>query len=360
MIKEEPMKDDNEFLSLFRETLAIPSPPGNEERMGEFVRSKLSEIGLDSESDLAGNIIVRIPGKDDRLPSLMMTAHMDEIGAVVSKVNSDGTLKVVRSGSLYPWKLGESPVEIIGDDKTIVGVVSMGSTHKPNAGLNTVTWDDVSILTGLSAKQLFEAGVRPGTALVPSTECRGPFIFGDESDPLIGAWTFDDRAGVVTLLRLLKRIKAGISVSEHPLTIAFTVQEEGGCYGAIGLARRENPDIFVAVDGCPVLDEEILPLDGTVGVWSKDEICNYDKTLIRHFIESAKSENIPLRTVVYERAASDASAVWQTGGAQKIAFVGHVRTNSHGFEVARLSCFENVLKVLTQIVESRLPLSSER
>jgi len=54
--------------------------------------------------------------------------------------------------------------------------------------------------------------------------------------------------------------------------------------------------------------------------------------------------------VVYDGAASDASLVYSTGGAQRVACFGHVRENSHGYEVARLSVFDNVFKTLVQFV----------
>lgn len=345
---------NSEFVALLKETLAIPSPPANEEKMADFVSGKINEMGLSVKKDLSGNLTVNFEGKDPSLPKVMLAAHMDEIAMVVSKINKDGTLEAVNSGRLHPWKMGESPVDILGDNKTITGIASMGSTHRANAAESTVTWKDVKIITGLDCEGLSKAGVRIGTAMVLSCSHRGPFIFGNESAPMIGAWTFDDRAGVVNLLRLINNISNNKVTPLHPTTIAFTVQEEGGCYGAIGLAQRLNPDIFIAIDGCPVIDEDILPLDGGVGIWCKDTICNYNPDLIRTITGIANKTKIPLYPVIYESAASDASAVWKTGGAQKIAFLGHARTNSHGFEVARLSCFENVLELLGQVIENKL------
>ncbi len=100
----------------------------------------------------------------------MYAAHMDEIGLVVTKINLDGSLKVNKTGGLMPWKLGEGPVEILGDQETIVGVLSMGSTHTANAASQMITWDDVQVLTGLLPAQLKAAGVRPGSTAVSPTK----------------------------------------------------------------------------------------------------------------------------------------------------------------------------------------------
>ncbi len=77
---------------------------------------------------------------------------------------------------------------------------------------------------------------------------------------MIGAWTFDDRMGVVALLRVLETVKQKKLKPIHPTLICFTVNEEVGCYGAKVLAQREQPDLFIAVDGCPVQDSDTLKL----------------------------------------------------------------------------------------------------
>lgn len=56
--------------------------------------------------------------------------------------------------------------------------------------------------------------------------------------------------------------------------------------------------------------------------------------------------------VVCEDARSEASAVHNTGGVARVALIGHVRENSHGYEIARLSCFGNIFKDLTRFVEA--------
>ena len=174
---------------------------------------------------------------------------MDEIGMVVTGIEDDGALTVDRSGGLYPCKLGEGPVDIVGDGDVVPGVLSMGSMHRPDAATRHITWADVRILTGLSPAQLKAAGVRIGSSAVPARSRRGPVLFGDESDPLVAAWTFDDRMGVVTLLRLLELMKVEDFALARATLICFTVHEEGGCHGAKALPQRERPEVFIAVDG---------------------------------------------------------------------------------------------------------------
>jgi len=341
---------DHPALSLFTELLAVPSPSGREERVAQIVRSKLEAWGYPHRTDGAGNLTVRLEGRQPDAPLCCLAAHMDEIGFVVTRIEPDGSLRVDRSGGLYPWKLGEGPVEIVGDEGTVVGVLSMGSTHTPSASERSITWADVRVLTGLSPERLAAAGVRPGSTGVPAQGGRGPVLFGDDEDPLVAAWTFDDRMGVVTLLRMLETMQQEALAPYHPTLIAFTVHEEGGAHGARVVAQTERPETFVAIDGCPMPPGTPLQLDGRPGVWSKDRLTHYDQRLVRALCQAAREAGTELQPVAYDSAATDASLVYSVGGAARVACLGHVRENSHGYEVARLSVFDNLLKTLVQFV----------
>jgi putative aminopeptidase FrvX len=345
-----PVISDDPILSLFAETLSVPSPCGYEGGLAQIVRDKLDLWNYSPETDGAGNVWVVLPGRKSAAPLCCFAAHLDEIGMTVTGIEPDGTLRVSRSGGLYPWKLGEGPVQILGDGRAVTGVLSMGSAHSRLAGEELITWDRVRILTGLSRDQLRAAGVRPGAPAVPALEVRGPVLFGDESDPLVGAWTFDDRMGVVALLHMLQVLQRDGLQPLHPTVIAFTVHEEDGGYGAKTLAHRLKPELFVAIDGCPITPGSELEMDGRPGVWAKDRLATYDYRIIQALCASADQAGTELQPVVYDSTASDAGMVFAAGGAARVACFGHVRENSHGYEVARLSVFGNVVRTLVQFV----------
>ena len=344
--------EDHPALKLFRRLLSVPSPSGREERLAEIVRGLLGDLGYEHETDGAGNVTVRLPGRDPDARPMIFAAHTDEIGMVVTAIDDDGSLKVDRSGGLYPAKMGEGPVEIVGDEGIVTGVFSMGSMHRADAGSRQITWDDVRILTGLTPEQIRQAGVRTGSTAVPARFRCGPVVFGDEADPLVAAWTFDDRMGVVTLLRLLEALRDQGITPAVPTLVCFTAHEEGGCHGARVLAQRERPEVFIAVDGCPMPPGSGLALDGRPATWSKDSGTHFDQRLVRTLCEAARAAGTELYTPVYAAAASDATAAYAVGAAERVATVGHVRENSHGFEVARLSVFDNLLKTLVQFIRT--------
>lgn len=343
------MTNEHPAISLFRDLLAIPSPSGFEAGLARVVRDKLTGLGYTPSGDHAGNVFVRLPGRNPQAPLVCLAAHMDEIGFVVTAIEADGVLRVDRHGGLYAWKHGEGPVEILGDHGAIPGVLSMGSTHS-GPPQEAIGWDRVRVLTGLTPAQLAASGVRIGSAGVPVRDVCGPYLFGDGADPLAAAWTFDDRMGVVALLRLLEALKRDNLQPACPLIVAFTTGEEIGGLGAKVLALRERPDVFVAIDGCPTPPGTQLALDGRPGIWTKDRLTIYDPLLVRDLRQLAHSVGTELQPAVFASTASDASMVAEVGAAGRVACFGHVRENSHGYEVARLSVFDNVLKLLVAFV----------
>ncbi len=343
----------SEFLDLLSELLSVPSPPGREERVAAIIRGKLDAMGFSHETDPAGNVSVRLEVGDSSLGLAVYGAHMDEIAMVVTAIEPDGSLRVSRNGGMVPFKIGEAAVEIVGDgEETFTGVFSMGSTHTTGAKDKAPGWGDVKVITGLSPDALTAGGVRVGSSAVPARDGRGPHVFGDESDPLVAAWTFDDRAGCVALLRFLEAVKAGAVTPRRPTMIAFTVHEEGGCHGAKLLCHRERPEIFVALDGCPMPPGSGLEIDGRPGAWSKDADTNYDQRLVVELCQAAERAGTSMQVAVYDGAASDAGRVYAFGAAPRVAFLGHVRENSHGYEVARLSVFENVLATMIELAKA--------
>ena len=341
---------DHPALRLFSELMTVPAPSGREERIAAVIRGKLDGWGYGHETDGAGSVLVRLEGSDPDAGVMCLAAHTDEIGLVVIRVEPDGSLLVGPSGGLLPWKIGERPVDVLGDHETMTGIVSMGSAHSLSAGEGGIKWKDVRILTGMSADGLRAAGVRPGSVAVPVREGCGPVVLGDSEDPLVAAWTFDDRMGVVALLRMLEAVKRESIRPRRPTIVALTAREEVGALGAMALAQAERPEVFIAIDGCPMPPDAPVKLDGRPGVWAKDRSGYSDHGLVRALCDAAGQAGTELQPVVYDAAYSDAGKVATCGGAHRVATFGHVRENSHGYEVARLSVFDNVMVTLVRFL----------
>lgn len=345
------LQSNTPVLKLFHELLQIGSPAGREEEMARLITEKISGYGLPLRRDGAGNLWVEFAGNS---PSchLALAAHMDEIGAVVVSISDSGDLEAGPSGGLLPHKIGEGPVEVWGDHERINGILSYGSTHGGVQGnaMSLADWSQVRVLTGLKPEQLRKAGVRRGSSILPIAERRGPIFLGDPEQPLLAAWTFDDRMGMVALLRLLEHLSQQPWDQSYKLSVVFTVHEEGGCHGAKVWAHREQPDVFVAIDGCPITAGSPVQMDERPCAWSQDRFGHYDQRLIGVFAEAAQKAGASLQTAVLPVANSDASSVYNVGAAPRIAAFGHPRKNSHGFEVADLRVFDNVFLALKEFL----------
>jgi len=344
-----PTPHDHEALRIFDDLLAIPSPSGHESRMAAFLRERLAGLGYVPEMDPAGNVLVRLDGRSPDAPLCCIAAHMDEIGLVATAIEPDGALRVDRLGGTLPWKLGETAVEILGDHRSILGASSTGSGHSHAEASACPGWERVRILTGMSPDGLAEAGVRVGTPIVPARAVRGPFVFGEAVNPWVCAWTFDNRLSIACILRVLERFRAEGVTPRSPTIVAFTVEEETGCLGAKVLAQRERPEIFVAIDGSPLVPECPVALDGRPGIRSRDRIATYDQVLFRQICRIAADAGVELQPVVYAGAASDASLVYSVGASPRVACLGYVRASSHGFEVAPLKTFD-LLETATEAI----------
>ncbi len=349
-----PQDDPN--VLLLSDLLRVPAPSGREELMARVIMDRIADLGHAPKQDQQGNVWVEIPGQNPDLGRIALASHMDELAMVITAINADGTLQVRPSGGLHPWKLGECPVEIISDGaETVPAHLCFGSTHTtdpsdPNTqfatGQSGITWPYCHLLTGLTPDQLSRAGVRVGSTAVPVAGVRGPHFFGPPDDPLISAWLFDNRGGSLTLLRLLQRIVEEKTKPSRTICLCFLVQEETGLIGARGWTARNSVEIFIAVDSAPMPRNQQLQLDGRPAVWSRDSQMHFDQGLITELAAAAQRAGTELQYAVYDRAASDASGVLQAGQAPRAGTIGYPRENSHGYEVCRLSVFDNLIASL--------------
>jgi len=126
----------------------------------------------------------------------------------------------------------------------------------------------------------------------------------------------------------------------------FTVEEEIGCLGAKVFAAREKPEIFIAIDGSPLVPECPVELDGRPGIRSRDCVATYDQDLLREICQLSADAGVELQPVVYSGAASDASLVYSIGASPRVACLGYIRDSSHGFEVTPLRTFDHLTTTL--------------
>ncbi|MBV9218030.1 MAG: M42 family peptidase, partial [Methylobacteriaceae bacterium] len=116
--------------ALLAELMRIPGPSGREGRVRRRIRKELESFGLAAHTDAAGNLIATIEGTDPQAPSLMLHAHMDQLGLVARKIEPDGYVRFERLGGIPDRALPATPVLFcIGEGREVGGVIANKSHH---------------------------------------------------------------------------------------------------------------------------------------------------------------------------------------------------------------------------------------
>lgn len=232
------MKKQMRFLKKLVET---PSATGNEERVAAIVRDRLSNSADWVETDTMGSVHATLDGRGSG-PTLMLSAHMDEVGLMVTYISDDGFLSVSAVGGVDAAILPGMRVDVHTSNGMLRGVVG----RKP---IHLIDQDDRKTVTPLE-KLVIDVGM-------PGDEVKERIRIGDTITYGVGferlgrglavSRAFDDKVGVFIACRVMEELaRAGRAVGDF--TAAITVQEEIGTRGAITSAHSIDPDIALAFD----------------------------------------------------------------------------------------------------------------
>lgn len=354
---------EERFFLAIAELVMLHSPSGVEGEINQFLLNRFTSLGVEHWQDAADNIVVRIPGVHNNTQnaenpeqhkphrSLAITAHKDEIGGIVKRVEADGRLSVRPLGGAYPWVYGEGVVDLIGDTFTISGVLSFGSRHvshespqKVQQEGQAVEWQDAWVETKLSTEQLQAIGVRPGTRMVVGKHRKRPFRLGDH----IASYTLDNKASLAILIALAEQVKA----PPVDVYLVASAKEEVGAIGALYFTQRQRLDDVIALEICPLSTEYPL-VDGPLpALFSQDSYGLYDEGLNREILAAARQVDIPLQVAAISGFGSDASIAMKFGHVARGACLAFPTQNTHGYEIAHLSAIRNCCEVLKAMIAS--------
>lgn len=224
-----------------KQLLETPSPTGYEVPVADVVRERLSGTADEIRTDVMGSVHALLKGNADG-PSLMLAAHMDEIGLMVTYISDDGYLSVAAIGGVDAAILPGLRVDVHTDGGTLRGVVGRKPIHliKADERKNVTPIDQLVIDLGMPGKKVKEI-VRIGDAITFGV---GYERFGKH---MAVSRAFDDKVGVWVAVRVLEKLaKAGRAAGDFIATA--TVQEEIGTRGATTSAYGVNPDVAIAFD----------------------------------------------------------------------------------------------------------------
>lgn len=337
------MDSHQTLFTLIEDLVMRHSPSGLEGEVDQLLKARFEALGVSVHSDACGNLIAHIPGNGGGRVGI--TAHKDEIGAIVTDIQSDGRLKVRKLGGSYPWVYGEGVVDLLADSGCVSGVLSFGSRHVSHASPQhahqetaPLRWADVWVETKLSAAELAAAGVRPGTPMVIGRHRKAPFRLKDH----IASYTLDNKASLAMLLELARRLK-----SPRPdVYLIATAKEEVGAIGALYFTRRQELDALIALEICPLAPEYAIADGASPVLLAQDSFGLYDQALNDTLRRVAASCDIPLQTAVINGFGSDGSVAMKAGHVPRAACLGFPTQNTHGYEIAHLGAIENCVRIL--------------
>lgn len=272
---------------ILRELSEIPGVSGDEHRVRERIWQAVRDRVDGGRVDSLGNLITwKGAGKPG--PKVMIAAHMDEIGLMITRIDNDGLLRFRKVGGIDDRVLAAKAVRV-GPD-AVPGVIGMKPIHllKADEAKKPVPEQDLVIDIGAASKEQAEQVVRPGHYAAFST------AYAEVGDGVVKGKAFDDRAGCALLVELL--------ALEFPFPVygVFTVQEEIGLRGARVAAYDVAPDLALVLEGTTCADiPETEPHGQSTLLGAGPAITVMDGTniparpLVEGLVAAAEARNIP-------------------------------------------------------------------
>ncbi len=267
----------------------ISGTSGSESKAAQLALGMLREYCPDAEI-INGNVTGKFGTHREGLPSLLLDAHIDQIGFAVTYITDDGFIKVGNIGGIDRRLLPAQPVVVHGS-RDIKGVICSVPPHLTSGGSEVLEMDNVAIDTGLTKEEL-EKLVSLGDSVTFDVTCRD--LIGSR----ITGGALDDRCGVASILYALELLKD--SDLAYNVTVLFSTQEEVGERGAKIGAFEINPDIALAVDVS--FAYAIGEAESKCGYLGKGPMIGISPSLSREIsdelINTAKSADIPYQIEV--------------------------------------------------------------
>lgn len=225
-------------MELMKELSLTPGVSGSEEKIAEIIERELKDTVDSIERDTMGNLIATKKG-EKKAPTIMLAAHMDEIGLMVSYIDDKGYLKFTTIGGINDQMLMNQTVVVHGSKGDVVGVIGSKPPHvtKPEERNKVIKASDMFIDIGACSKEDAEEMVSVGDVITFKS------WFEEFPNDLIMGKALDNRVGCYVMMEVLKRVDTRATVYG-----VGTVQEEVGLKGAKTSAFKLDPDMAIALD----------------------------------------------------------------------------------------------------------------
>lgn len=341
--------NDNQFKRI-KELTELQGISGNEGEVRAYLKEKLTPLVDEVEISGLGNIFGIKKSSTEDAPKLMVAAHMDEVGFMVSQINDNGTFKVTPIGGWNVYAVSAQRFTLQTKQGNYPCVSSAVAPHLLRGSkAQSLKPSDILFDGGFTSKEeAMSYGVRPGDSLVPDVET----IRTANNESIISkAW--DNRYGSAVILDTLEKIQGQSLKSE--LIMGASVQEEVGLRGIRGAVHRYQPDLFLAVDCSPAADAEgKKDVQGRLGegflLRVQDPGMITHKGLREYLLDTAETNNIPYQ-YFFSKGGTDAGAAHTMNDGVISGVIGVPARYIHGHQsLFRISDYEAAQAMLEAVV----------
>ena len=338
----------NELLKNLTEAVGVS---GVENEVRILIRDLIEPHVDEWHVDALGNLIALKKGTGESDLKVIVDAHMDEVGLMVTGFDGNGTLKFAPIGGFDDRALLGKVVQV--GPKKLTGVIGAAPVHvlSPSQRNTIMKRESMRIDIGAKSKDAASGKVKIGdrAAFVTKYEELGKTAIGK---------SFDDRVGCAALIELLKK-------RPYPFDLyaTFTVQEEVGLRGATVVAYDIEPDVALILECTPAYDfpnkNDVSP-NVAVGkgpsIYVMDRGTFQDPKLVAHITDTAASNNIPYQIRQPGGGGTNTSAIQKTGGGVSAATIAVPGRYAHTpTMMISLEDYENVIQLADATLRSLTP-----
>jgi putative aminopeptidase FrvX len=334
--------------------MMIPGLSGYEGRVRRHIARELTVHGIASRSDRLGNLIATLEG-DPAAPRVMLFAHMDQLGLVVRKIESNGLVRVERVGGLPEKALpAQAVLFCVGEGRDLPGIIGNKSHHatSPDEKYRVLPYAELYVDAGFgSADEILAAGINVGTPIVYA-----PRIVELAGDRIAGS-SVDDRAGCAVIIEVARQLRT----LRHPTVhLVFSVQEEFNVRGALAAAQTLSPDIAIQLDIILATDTPDMAARGNVRLGGGPAMSLYSfhgrgtlngtiphPALVDLFVNTARDEGLALQRSAHIGALTDSSYVQFVNAGVAAIDLGYPTRYTHSsLEACDLGDLEGLRRLL--------------
>lgn len=330
-----------------KEILAVDSPTGYTDNAAEFVKKEFEKLGCEAFITVKGGVAVEIAGGDEA-NALLLEAHLDTLGGIVSEIKSNGRLRISPLGGLNGYNTeGENCRIITRKNGIYEGTFLLknpsihvngefNKTDRSFSNMEVVIDEDVR-----NAEDVRKLGISNGDIVAFDTRTVVT------SSGYIKSRFLDDKLSVAAILGFAKLLKEENIVPERKIYLHITVYEEVG-HGAAAVPFDGITEVLSVDMGC--VGDGLLCTEKQVSICAKDSGGPYSYAMTTKLIEAAEKTGADYAVDIYPHYGSDAEATLRAGHDFRHGLIGPGVYSSHGYERSHIDGVENTIRLLTGFI----------